>query len=306
MAKKRKPTADAVEILHRRYYDGKPDRLKALEEARAHDEVARKTYELRAKAGLTQRQLAKLVGTTASVICMLEDADYEGHSLSMLRRIAASLDTRVEIRFRPLRRVKRMAEAVGDTRGFVGRRRGRAWTLSERVLSGYNNDSISEAPPDASIPHRDHFRLPWSEQNPWEGFHSAWANSMVRYLNLTCLPRRYRAVPQVHLGQDVFEVRIHDENRGMRLVAVVELVSPWNKDRPENRHAFATKCAAHLQEQVNVVMVDVVTTRHASLHRELLTMIAPHSPRVSFISAVQKPWGRSWRQCGYGKFPSQL
>ncbi len=41
----------------------------------------------------------KLVGTTASVICLLEDADYEGHSLSMLRRIAAALHRRVEIRF---------------------------------------------------------------------------------------------------------------------------------------------------------------------------------------------------------------
>jgi len=43
--------------------------------------------------------LARLVGTTASVICRLEDADYEGHSLAMLRRIAEALDKRVEIRF---------------------------------------------------------------------------------------------------------------------------------------------------------------------------------------------------------------
>jgi DNA-binding XRE family transcriptional regulator len=99
MTKKRKPTTDAVEILHRRYFEGKPEMLAALEEARANDEVARKIYELRTKAGLTQRQLAKLVGTTASVICMLEDADYEGHSLSMLRRIAAALNKKVEIRF---------------------------------------------------------------------------------------------------------------------------------------------------------------------------------------------------------------
>jgi transcriptional regulator with XRE-family HTH domain len=55
-------------------------------------------------AGLTQKELATLVGTTASVICRLEDADYEGHSLAMLRRIAAALDRRVEIRFLPLRR----------------------------------------------------------------------------------------------------------------------------------------------------------------------------------------------------------
>src|SRR5438094_9191832 len=102
MAKKRKPTRDAVAILDRRYYEGNPDRRAALEEARANDAVARKIYELRTKAGLTQRQLAKLVGTTASVIGLLEDADYEGHSMAMLTRIAAALNKRVEIRFVPL------------------------------------------------------------------------------------------------------------------------------------------------------------------------------------------------------------
>src|SRR5258708_4551936 len=104
MAKKKKRTTDAVEILHRRYFEGKPDMLAALDEARANDEIARKIYELRTKAGLTQRQLAKLVGTTASVICLLEDAEYEGHSLSMLRRIATALNRRVEIRFVAVRR----------------------------------------------------------------------------------------------------------------------------------------------------------------------------------------------------------
>lgn len=103
MAKKRRPTTDGVEILHRRYYQGRPERLAALEEARANDEVARKLCALRAEAGLTQRQLAKLVGTTASVICRLEDADYEGHSLAMLRRIARALHKRLEIRFVPLK-----------------------------------------------------------------------------------------------------------------------------------------------------------------------------------------------------------
>jgi ribosome-binding protein aMBF1 (putative translation factor) len=103
MPKNRPPTSDAAEIMHRRYYEGRPDRIAALEEARANDEVARKIYHLRTQAGLSQRQLAKLVSTTASVICRLEDADYEGHSLPMLRRIAAALDRRVEIRFLPLR-----------------------------------------------------------------------------------------------------------------------------------------------------------------------------------------------------------
>ena len=103
-ARKMKPTSDAVEILHRRIYEGKPARLKNLEEARANQEIARKIHELRSAAALTQTQLAKLIGTTASVICRLEDADYEGHSLAMLRRIAGALNQRVEIRFIPIRR----------------------------------------------------------------------------------------------------------------------------------------------------------------------------------------------------------
>ena len=82
----------------------RPTRLKNLEEARANEEIARKIHELRTAAGLTQTQLAKLIGTTASVICRLEDADYEGHSLAMLRRIAGALNQRVEIRFVPIRR----------------------------------------------------------------------------------------------------------------------------------------------------------------------------------------------------------
>jgi DNA-binding XRE family transcriptional regulator len=104
MTKKPETTTDAVEIIHRRIYKGKPDRIKGLAEAREDDEIARKILGLRTRAGLTQAQLGKLVGTTASVICRLEDADYEGHSLAMLRRIGAALNQRVEIRFVPIRR----------------------------------------------------------------------------------------------------------------------------------------------------------------------------------------------------------
>ena len=81
MTKRSKPPSDAVEILHRRFYAGRPGRLKKLDEARANEEIARKIHELRTAAGLTQTQLAKFIGTTASVICRLEDADYQGHSL---------------------------------------------------------------------------------------------------------------------------------------------------------------------------------------------------------------------------------
>jgi DNA-binding XRE family transcriptional regulator len=100
---KKNRTADAVEILHRRYVAGKPEKLAELEKIRADDAVARKIYDLRTKAGLSQRELAKLVHTSASAICRLEDADYEGHSLATLNRIAAALNRRVEIRFIPMR-----------------------------------------------------------------------------------------------------------------------------------------------------------------------------------------------------------
>lgn len=100
---KNKTSDDAVEILHRRLTAGRPERMAELEKIRADDAVARKIYDFRTKAGLSQRALAKLVGTTASVICRLEDADYEGHSLAMLNRIAAALDKRVEIRFVSIR-----------------------------------------------------------------------------------------------------------------------------------------------------------------------------------------------------------
>jgi DNA-binding XRE family transcriptional regulator len=108
---KRKSTTDALEIIHRRFYEGRPDRIAELEKARAEDAIARKIYSLRTQAGLTQRELAKRVGTTASVICRLEDADYEGHSMSMLNRIAEALGKRVEIRF--VSRTTRKCAPVG-------------------------------------------------------------------------------------------------------------------------------------------------------------------------------------------------
>src|SRR5579864_8848589 len=46
--------------------------------------------EMREDAGLTQAELARKAGTTQSVIARLEDAEYSGHSLPMLERIAAA------------------------------------------------------------------------------------------------------------------------------------------------------------------------------------------------------------------------
>jgi DNA-binding XRE family transcriptional regulator len=112
MAKRKHPTtSDAVQILYHRYYEGRPERVRGLEEARVNDSVARKLTALRLRAGLTQRQLAKLVGTTASAICRLEDTEYAGHSLAMLNRIASALKQRVEIRFVPVTEGKKLKTA---------------------------------------------------------------------------------------------------------------------------------------------------------------------------------------------------
>ena len=85
MVETKPPITDAVEILHRRYYAGKPDRLTSLEEERINAEIAQAIYDMRTWSGLTQRQLAALVGTTLGSICRLEDADYDDHSTAVLR-----------------------------------------------------------------------------------------------------------------------------------------------------------------------------------------------------------------------------
>ena len=95
---------------------------------------------------------------------------------------------------------------------------------------------------------------------------------------------------------DEFEVRIYDDESGTRLVAAVELVSPANKDRPETRQAFVDKCSTLLGRGVCVVVVDLVTTRQANLHAELLERVDRTDPAVeanrSHLYAVTHRWRR--------------
>jgi ribosome-binding protein aMBF1 (putative translation factor) len=67
------------------------------EQAALNAQVAQLLYEARTLAGLSQAELAKIVGTTQSVISLLESAEYEGHSLSMLQKIAKALNREVRI-----------------------------------------------------------------------------------------------------------------------------------------------------------------------------------------------------------------
>lgn len=81
---------------------------------------------------------------------------------------------------------------------------------------------------------------------------------------------------------DEFEVQIIEYREGMRLSAVVEFVSPGNKDRESHRQRFANKCIVYLEKGVGVVVVDVVTNRHANLHNEiLLALECPNAPKLA-------------------------
>jgi predicted transcriptional regulator len=94
-------TKDATRILDQMTGDDQELQQMIADET-LNAEVARLIYEARTTAELTQAELAELIGTQQPVIARLEDADYEGHSLSMLQRIAAALHQRIEIHFVPV------------------------------------------------------------------------------------------------------------------------------------------------------------------------------------------------------------
>jgi len=91
-------TSDALKIIDSLTGDDS-EMENLIREASLNAIVAQLIYEARTARGLTQKQLADLVGTKQSAIARLEDADYDGHSLSMLQKIAGALNQNVEIKF---------------------------------------------------------------------------------------------------------------------------------------------------------------------------------------------------------------
>jgi Protein of unknown function (DUF4058) len=99
---------------------------------------------------------------------------------------------------------------------------------------------------------------------------------------------------------DTFEVRVLNTDTGPKLVAAIELISPGNKDRPAEKKAFATRCASYLYQGISVIIVDIVTNRHANLHNEILqfmdaadTLQLP--PEVSLYAVAYRPLRRRKR-----------
>ena len=71
---------------------------KTFERTLQQIDLALLVREMREDARFTQTELAKRVGTTQSVIARLEDAEYVGHSLTMLERIAAACGVGLRLR----------------------------------------------------------------------------------------------------------------------------------------------------------------------------------------------------------------
>ena len=100
LRRKMAKTTDALKILDRITGDD-PELRELIQQETVNVHVARLIYDARTQAGLTQEQLAERIGSKQPVIARLEDADYEGHSLTMLQRIAEALDLALDIRFVP-------------------------------------------------------------------------------------------------------------------------------------------------------------------------------------------------------------
>ena len=97
MAKK---TTNALDIIRQETgVDARTD--PKVQAFRRPYEIAQMIYDARMAAGLTQQQLADLIGTKQPVISQLENADYEGQSLTMLERIVVALHLEVQLRLVP-------------------------------------------------------------------------------------------------------------------------------------------------------------------------------------------------------------
>lgn len=97
----RKFSSEGLQWLYDGFIRDDPEAVELFKEYEVKADIAKQVYDLRDQAGLSQAQMADLVGIEESVILCLEEADYEGDCLGMLVRIASALHKRVEVRVVP-------------------------------------------------------------------------------------------------------------------------------------------------------------------------------------------------------------
>lgn len=159
----------------------------------------------------------------------------------------------------------------------------------------------------------DHFHPPLGSQRHWTGFHSRWAGNIAVDLNQylpdgwfaeptiqwsievdvaafeeaealvgttasgaaadAWVPSEPSKTIDFSLTTDVAEVKIYHDDGDFSLVGAIELVSPANKDRPETREAFVSKCNTFIRQGAGLVIIDIVTKHRANLHSLLMDRI---------------------------------
>lgn len=138
---KRKPTTDGLEILNSLFLEQDPELREMVEREHRKMRIAKLLYQLRKSKGLTQGQLARLVGTSTSVISRIEDANYDGHNLSTVERFCEALGYEFHADFKPQLAVSWTGSSVrGETES----------ALAMAVLQGtwsefsFPRDTVSE------------------------------------------------------------------------------------------------------------------------------------------------------------------
>lgn len=177
------------------------------------------------------------------------------------------------------------------------------------------------------MPLLDHFHAPLYPTHRWEAFHARWAVSIADALNDSLPDRFFAETQVhlgARVEADVVEfeqssngsasngglavatyappkpclifpgpalddvtVEVRDRDRDARVVGVVELVSPGNKDREEARRGFAAKMVSYLRQGCGLVAIDVVTSRGGNLHNELISILKlPDNTRLETASGL--------------------
>jgi hypothetical protein len=171
------------------------------------------------------------------------------------------------------------------------------------------------------MPLLDHFHAPLYPTHRWESFHARWAVAISDALNDTLPSRFFAetqvhlgarieadvvefeqsthangiaggiatatyAPPRPILTltgpvEDDVTIEVRDRDRDARVAAIIELISPRNKDREEARRGFAAKMVSYLRIGAGLLAIDFVTSRSGTPHDELVTILnLPESCRL--------------------------
>ena len=93
---------DDLDRLTEKLLKQNPSLKEEFEKADQAWDIAFQVYDLRKKAGLTQKELAELVHTRQSNISRIEDADYTGYTWKTLEKITKALKARLQIKIVPI------------------------------------------------------------------------------------------------------------------------------------------------------------------------------------------------------------